>query len=103
MLLGIFDYILLIVILIFNIGVWKYKIIKKGNKILYLSIFLLFGFIIPFFSIDFEIKNLTKNIKEIDSFTFLYTYFRFPTWWLFGISEIFFLKYQIKTVKNIDG
>lgn len=96
MLLGIFDYTLLVIILIFNIGVWQYKIIKKSNWILYLVIFLLFGFIIPFFSIDFEIQNATKNIKEIDRFTLLYTYFRFPTWWLFGILELFFLKYQIK-------
>lgn len=100
MFLGVFDYIILIIILIFNIGVWKYKIIKRRNWIFHLAIFLLFGFIIPYFSIDFEIQKITKNLKEIDSFTLLYTYFRFPIWWFFGISEGIFLRYQIKSVKN---
>ncbi|TDX87212.1 hypothetical protein [Epilithonimonas xixisoli] len=100
MLLGLFDYIILVIIIIFNIGVWKYKIIKKGNRIFYLSILLLFGFVIPFFSIDFEIKNATVNSKEIDSFTLLYTFFRFPTWWFFGVVEVLFLKHQIKKAKS---
>lgn len=100
MLLGLFDYIILVIIIIFNIRVWKYKIIKKGNRIFYLSILLLFGFVIPFFSIDFEIKNATVNSKEIDNFTLLYTFFRFPTWWFFGVVEVLFLKHQIKKAKS---
>lgn len=96
MLLGLFDYIILVIIFIFNIGVWKSKIIKKSNWILYLLIFLLTGFIIPLFSINFEIQKATKTIKEIDSFTLLYTFFRFPMWWFFGVIELLFLKRQIK-------
>jgi hypothetical protein len=96
MFLEVFDYIILIIIFIFNIGVWKYKIIKKRNWISHLVIFLLFGFIIPFFSINFEIQKVTKNVKEIDSFTLLYTYFRFPIWWFFGILEVIFLKCKMK-------
>jgi len=65
-----------------------------------LVIFLLFGFIIPFFSINFEIQKVTKNVKKIDSFTLLYTYLRFPIWWFFGISEVIFLRYKMKIVKN---
>lgn len=96
MLLGQFDYIILVIIFIFNIGVWKFGIIKQSNWILYLLIFLVTGFIIPFFSINFEIQKATKTIKEIDSFTLLYTFLRFPTWWFFGVIEFLFLKHQIK-------
>ncbi len=103
MFLGLFDYIILLIIFIFNIGIWKYKIIKNSNLVFHLVIFMLFGFTIPYFSIDFEIQKVTKNLKEIDSFTLLYTYFRFPIWWFLGILEIIYLRYQIKTVKTIDG
>lgn len=77
---GTFDYIILTLIFIFNIGVLKYKIIKKRNWILYLIAFLLLGFVIPFFSMAFEIYKATENEPVIDDFTLLYTYFRFPIW-----------------------
>lgn len=63
---------------------------------LYTAIILLFGFIIPFFSVDFEIQKVTNHTRETESFTLLYTYLRFPMWWIFGILEILILKYQIK-------
>lgn len=75
MYLGIFDFVVIIVILILNILVWKYQVIKKHNWIFYLVIFLLFGFVTPSISMHFEIKNATKNLKNIDSFTLLYTFF----------------------------
>jgi len=93
---GTFDYIILAIILIFNFGVWKFEIIKKRNWILYLLMFLFFGFIIPFISIDFEIRKVTEGQVNVDSFTLLYTYFRVPIWWFIGISEAIFLKFQCK-------
>lgn len=99
MLFGVFDYIILAFIFIFNFGVWKYKIIKKRNWILYLITFLLFGFIIPFFSMDFEISRVTESQTNVDGFTLLYTYFRFPTWWFIGILEVVFLRSQLKKFK----
>lgn len=99
MLFGTFDYIFLTFIFIFNIGVWKYKIIKKRNWVLYLIAFLFFGFIIPFFSMDFEISKVTKDQTNVDGFTLLYTYFRFPTWWFIGVLEIVFLRSQLKRFK----
>ncbi len=93
---GTFDYIILALIFIFNVGVWKYKIIKKCNWILYLVTFLFFGFIIPNFSMDFEIQKAIKGQPYVDNFTLLYTFFRFPIWWLIGALEIIFLRYYIK-------
>ena len=62
---GTFDYIILTLIFIFNIGVWKYKIIKKRNWILYLIAFFLLGFIIPSFSMGFEIDKATKMNRSL--------------------------------------
>lgn len=103
MYLGTFDFILIIIILIFNILVCKFPLIKNYNWIFNLVILLLFGFVIPFFSMGFEVKNVTNNLTNVDSFTLLYTIFRFPTWWFFGILEIIFLKSQFKHTKIIDG
>lgn len=96
MLFGTFDFVILAIIVLFNFGVWKYKIIRKRNWILYLIVIFCCGFIIPFFSIGFEIDQATKDQEIIDSFTLLYTYFRFPTWWLIGCLEILILKKIIK-------
>lgn len=93
---GTFDYIILAIIFLFNFGVWKYKIIKKRNWILYLIAFLLFGFIIPFFSMGFEVDKATKDEVVIDNFTLLYTIFRFPIWWIIGLVEVFILRKLIK-------
>ncbi|AZB28543.1 hypothetical protein EB354_04285 [Chryseobacterium balustinum] len=89
---GTFDYIILTLIFIFNLGIWKYKIIRKRNWILYLIAFFLLGFIIPFFSMGFEINKATENEPVIDNFTLLYTYFRFPIWWFISAIEVFILR-----------
>ena len=89
---GTFDYIILTLIFIFNIGVWKYKIIKKRNWILYLIAFFLLGFITPSFSIGFEIDKATESEPVIDNFTLLYAYFRFPIWWFISVIEVFILR-----------
>jgi len=93
---GTFDYIILALIFIFNAGVWKYKIIKKRSRVLYLIAFLFFGFIIPFFSMDYEIQKAIKGQPFVDNFTLLYTFLRFPIWWLIGFLEIIFLKVFIR-------
>lgn len=94
---GTFDYTILAIIFIFNFGIWKYNIIKKRNRILFLMALLFFGFIIPFFSMGFEIQNMIKDQPFIDNFTLLYTYLRFPVWWFIGVIEILILR---KIIKN---
>ncbi|MCD0480574.1 hypothetical protein LPB90_19200 [Chryseobacterium sp. LC2016-29] len=89
---GTFDYIILTLIFIFNIGVWKYKIIKKRNWILYLIAFFLLEFIIPFFLMGFEIDKANENESVIDNFILLYAYFRFPIWWFISVIEVFILR-----------
>lgn len=51
---------------------------------------LFFGFIIPFFSVEFEIRKATEDQSYVDNFTLLYALFRFPVWWLIGIWKLYF-------------
>lgn len=99
MLLGTFDFYVLALMLIFNFGVWKYRIIKKCNWIIYLVAFLLFGFLLPILSMNLEIEKATKDLEIVDNFTLLYTYFRFPTWWFIGILEMSCLKFILNKTK----
>ncbi|KMQ67559.1 hypothetical protein ACM39_11850 [Chryseobacterium sp. FH2] len=69
---------------------------KESNWIFYLIAFSLFGIILPVFSMDFEIQKTVNGQPFVDNFTLIYTYFRFPVWWLMGIFEVFYLKYIIK-------
>lgn len=46
---------------------------------------LLFGLILPIVSIHFEIEKVTSEIVVMDSYTVLYTYFKFPLYWIIGI------------------
>ncbi|PTT71407.1 hypothetical protein [Chryseobacterium sp. HMWF035] len=89
---GTFDYIILVLIFLVNIVVWKFKIIRKRNWILYLVAFLFFGFVIPLLSVDFEIEKATKDQPIVDNFTLLYNYFRFPVWWFVGILQLLILR-----------
>ena len=63
-----FDYIIVILIFIFNIVVWKYNIINKSHWILYLVVFVIFGVIIPYFSVDFgrQVHPPDQSVAEPD-------------------------------------
>ncbi len=93
---GVFDYFLVAIILIFNFSAWKYKIIIKCNWIFYLVAFLFFGITIPVASIHYEVQKAIKDQPFADNFTLLYTFFRFPVWWLIGLLEVLWLRYVLK-------
>jgi len=61
MIFGLFDCIILSIIFILNMVDWKYNIIKKRNWTLYLIAFLLFGWVIPFFAVYFEVQKAIKG------------------------------------------
>jgi len=66
---------------------------------LYLITFLFFGFIIPYFSIGFEIKKAVKDQPVVDDFTLLYVYFRFPIWWFIRVVEVLIVRKLINKIK----
>ncbi len=82
---GYFDWILLTIIIIVNIYYWrKLKPLKGCLKVF--SLIILFGLILPFFSMVVEIQLYSS--PEDDSFNLLYTYFRFPAYWTIGIIQL---------------
>ncbi|MFW5700981.1 MAG: hypothetical protein ACOCWM_04765 [Cyclobacteriaceae bacterium] len=84
MFIGYFDYGVLFLLVIANIYFWKKNL--KG-KIGCLISGLLFGIVLPIISMKIEITRISKEYEIIDSFNLLYTYFRFPMYWIIGIFQ----------------
>lgn len=96
---GFFDYAIIAALFVVNIVFWKVKL-KTAHGCL-ISI-LLFGGILPVLSIGFEIDMVTGGKEVVDNFELLYTYFRFPLYWVIGGLNLllFQLKTQSKGVEN---
>lgn len=84
MIIAYFDYIIIGVLILLNIKFWKKQIdVKIGCLVGGIS----FGFILPFISMIIEIQRVNITIGIIDNFEILYTFLRFPTYWIIGIVQ----------------
>ncbi len=82
MLIGYFDYVVIGILIFLNIKYWKTDFEKKIGC---LPVFLLFAFLIPLISIFIELQIVGE---WMDSYEVLYTYLRFPTYWIIGIVQM---------------
>lgn len=84
MIIGYFDYIIIGILIFLNIKFWKIQIdVKIGCLVGGIS----FGLILPFISMIIEIQRVNITIGIIDNFEILYTFLRFPTYWIIGIVQ----------------
>jgi hypothetical protein len=91
-----FDFLLLLIIAIFNLVLWKYHIIKISNwKITFLTLVVLV-FLFPWLSTKVEVANVYRKYSMIDGFNLWYILLTWPIWWFIGIMELLFLKNIIK-------
>jgi hypothetical protein len=89
---GYFDWFIVLLLTFLNIRYWK----SEWNIPSYVSILVfgvLFPIVLPLVSIQIEFEiNRQKNNESFDSFTMLYTYLRFPFYWLLLIIQYIVLK-----------
>lgn len=96
MLFGCFDLVLIVVLIFLNYRFWKnYSVFN--NCFPTVIFFLSFGFILPVISIIVEIK--VNSSPGDDSFNLLYTYFRFPVYWVIGLVQLLIINYRINRSK----
>lgn len=91
--LGYFDIAILIGVLAFNL-MTKNRDFCSIAAVAFTVV--IFGFFLPVLSITVEIDRVTSEREVLDNFTLLYTYFRFPIYWLVGAIQIgywFFRRY----------
>lgn len=93
---GAFDIIVIISLMLINLILWKIRI---NQNIGCLISGVLFGLILPIISMGFEIDKVTARGEIIDNFEVLYTYFRFPVYWLIGIIQLVILSVKQKRME----
>ena len=88
MVVGYFDWIIIFVLIFLNI-----KFRNSDKYIPGCLILPVFGLVLPILSITIEFQiNGPKKGEIFDSFTMLYTYFRFPLYWILCIIQYIILK-----------
>lgn len=80
-------FILLILIVANTIAYFKFRD-KKLGCIATFGIIVLYIIILPLLSQGFEIRRVVSVNGTDDSFTLLYTYLRFPLYWILGIIQL---------------
>ncbi|WP_299679221.1 hypothetical protein [uncultured Dokdonia sp.] len=93
MLLGYFDYLVIAILIFLNYTFWNEKLEGKTGCILGS---LLFGCILPMISQIIEIKYVEMTIGIQDDFEALYTFLRFPTYWILGIIQVILISIKNK-------
>jgi hypothetical protein len=89
---GPFDLIISLLLILFNVFVFKTDFIKRFNWKLVTILFILFLVVIPVFSAEIERTLVFKQHEIVDSFNLLYIIFRFPVWWILGLFEFIMIK-----------
>lgn len=85
MIIGNFDLVAIGILVLINILIWGKKI---KNNIGCIIGGLIFGLILPIISQKLEIDRVASEREILDNFTLLYTYFKFPIYWIIGAIQI---------------
>ncbi|WP_111669895.1 hypothetical protein [Algoriphagus litoralis] len=97
MIFGYFDFLLIGLLIFLNIKFWKKQL--DGNIGCFL-VFFLFGILIPLVSQIIEVHRISISTGIIDSFEILYTFLRFPIYWLIGILQTILISLKKQEVIN---
>lgn len=101
MIFGIFDFLIIGMLLIGDFYFWKSKKILKINWVTLIIWFLLFFVALPYLSSKYEFWVANKKYDgEADSFNFWYIYFKWPIYWIIGLLEIMIIVNSNRRVKK---
>ncbi|WP_452597178.1 hypothetical protein [Pontimicrobium sp. MEBiC01747] len=89
MLIGYFDYLIIGILIFLNIKYWNTNFLKKAGCI---PVVLMFGFALPFVSMIIELQIVGE---WMDSFEVVYTFLRFPTYWIIGIIQMIIIRIRL--------
>jgi len=86
MVLGIFDWVVLIIIFTLNVTHLKNLKISILSGCFYSVLFIL---VLPFVSQYIEVQRVKNTIGIMDSFEIWYTYIKYPIYWIVGTVQIY--------------
>lgn len=90
---GYFDWFVLAMLVTANYHKWQNFPQLKGCAFI-IALLILFGFSLPIISMFIEIK-LNSNSGD-EAINLLYTYFKFPIYWVIGIIQILIIYFKQK-------
>lgn len=85
MIIGWFDIVFIVILISLNIKLWRKKL--NGKRVIFVGL-LLFGLILPVISQIIEIQRVKMSIGIIDGFEVLYTFLKFPFYWIIGTVQL---------------
>ena len=103
MFLSYFDILIIVVLVFLNVFLWKKKTVIFKRFSDYLAGLILFAFALPLISIILEFKVFNPKSNEVfDSFTMLYTFLKFPIYWIIIVLQIIFFRIKVFRDKRIN-
>jgi len=97
MLIGYIDYLIIAILIFLNIKYWKTDFEKKVGCLL---VSLLFGFVLPFVSMIIELQIVGE---WMDSFEVVYTFLRFPIYWVIGIIQMIIIGIRLSRKRDEEN
>ena len=90
---GYFDWLVLVILFIFNYYKWhSFPTLKRD--VFLATLLILFGFSLPVVSMFLELKIKSNHSGDVSNL--FYTYFKFPVYWLIGIVQIVMIYFRGK-------
>lgn len=89
---GYFDLVVLFVLIMFNL--FKRNFSNTTSCLPATLFFFLFGLLLPIISMFVEIQ--LNSSPGNDAFNLLYTYFRFPLYWMIGFIQFIIIYFRTK-------
>ena len=103
MFLSYFDILIIVVLVFLNVFLWKKKTVIFKRFSYYLAGLILFAFALPIISIILEFKVFNPQSNEVfDLFTMLYTFLKFPIYWIIIVLQIIFFRIKVLRDKRIN-
>lgn len=102
-LIGYFDIVMFLLLLAFNLLVWKFDFLKSLNCGILLIFSVVLFIIIPLIASFFEAHLVHSTYEMVDGFNLLYIWLKWPIYWLVGIIELILLRLILLNKKEKYG
>lgn len=99
MIIGYFDFAVIGILMLINILILRKRI---NSNIGCLLVGLIFGLVLPIVSQEIEIDKVSNEREILDNFTLLYTFLKFPFYWIVGAVQIAIISKRVRKIQ-IDG
>ncbi|MEJ1242403.1 hypothetical protein WBG78_29910 [Chryseolinea sp. T2] len=85
---GYFDILLFLIVIGFNVLIWKTDLMKNAGCLTTLSVAVVLLLVFPLASMKVELYNVYRKYTVVDGYELVYIWLRIPLWWAIGLCEM---------------